>query len=516
MNVVNGLFPFSLNQMTFAADGPAYTLAGVQLNFRTNSTTDEPQIVFDSDSFDVLNPTIDLTNNLTITGTGTGTLAFNSTLSGPGSLTYSGAGTMQLGAAVQSYTGGTFVTSGRLLLGNGTAIPTNSDVTVSGRQFDIGSFRNLAATAIGTLSVSDAGVFRVPSGGSNYYLNQLTMNGGTVDFTGTSNFWLRFVNSGAAINVNANSNTATWIGDSTSRIQNDTGDTLIVTVNQGTTPSGIDLDAGISLSSGGSNPNFRIAGNGTTRLSSLNNTANITIFSPAKLRVDDLSTNGVGVLGTGTIDLRGALQYGGPTATSTKAMSLSHAVDPPPTVQVLNADTTLTLNGAISDGPFWTGSLTVNGPGTLALGNGSNTYSGGTLVDGGTLLLANGAAIPTGGNVTVSGGEFNTNGLGNGDFSSSSNAIGTVAVSGTGTFRIPSGAANYHLNKLEMTGGTVDMTGAGAAYLHFRNAGAGITTNASSTTAVMTGGPLTRLQNDTGSAASRRCGSGDDSVRHRP
>src|SRR5207302_6447459 len=108
-----------------------------------------------------------------------------------------------------TYTGGTFINGGTLLLGSGTAIPTNSPVTVAtGASFNIAAVSNTLATAIGTLSLN-GGTFRVTAPSlSDYYLNQLAMTGGTVDMTGSADSWLHFT--GAGITINAG--TSTWTG----------------------------------------------------------------------------------------------------------------------------------------------------------------------------------------------------------------------------------------------------------------------------------------------------------------
>src|SRR5438876_521493 len=136
-----------------------------------------------------------------------------------GSLTYNGAGTLTLGSGSNTYGGGTIVNGGTLALGVGTAIPTGGNVTVNaGGTFSTAGLSNSATTAIGTLAVNGTGVFRVSSGSGNYYLNQLQMTDGTVDFSGSANFWLHFTGSGAGITIN--SGTSTWPGMANSRIQN--------------------------------------------------------------------------------------------------------------------------------------------------------------------------------------------------------------------------------------------------------------------------------------------------------
>jgi autotransporter-associated beta strand protein len=132
------------------------------------------------------------------------------------------------------------------------------------------------------------------------------------------------------------------------------------------------------------------------------------------------------------------------------------------------------------------GTLNKYGAGTLTLSATENIYSGGTVVHGGTLQLGAGTAMPAGRDVTVLGGAvFSTNGLAN----TQATAIGTLALNGGGTLRVPSGSNPYYLNRLttDAAGGTVDMTGTTTAAsgvgagLVFVGTGAGITVSGNST-----------------------------------
>jgi autotransporter-associated beta strand protein len=179
--------------------------------------------------------------------TGVGTTQISGALGAPspynivGGLTMNGTGTLILANSANIYTGGTIVNAGTLMLGSGTAIPAGGNVIVaSGATFNTGGLSNgisigSSTNAIGAITLT-GGTFRVPSGSGDYWLNQLVMTGGTVDFTGTSNFWLHFTNAGAAITTNASPTTATWIGAGTSHIQNDTAGPISITVNPGSTP----------------------------------------------------------------------------------------------------------------------------------------------------------------------------------------------------------------------------------------------------------------------------------------
>src|SRR5207249_11825677 len=126
----------------------------------------------------------------------------------------------------------------------------------------------------------------------------LSMGGGLIDFTNTPFTWIHVTGAGG-IATNASDTTATWIGAGLSRIQNDTSNPMNILVAAGTTPSGIDLDAGIILSNGGTNPTFIKSGAGTMRLTNTGNTAHFTL-NEGPLRVDD-PTDRPGARGTGAI-----------------------------------------------------------------------------------------------------------------------------------------------------------------------------------------------------------------------
>ena len=189
------------------------------------------------------------------------TFTVSEAIGGTGGLIKVGAGTLVL-ADNNTYTGTTLVNAGTLQLGEGSAIPSGGNVTVaSGASFDIQGFSNSQDSPMGTLTLL-GGTFRVPTGSGDYYLNGLAMSGGTVDFTGTSKFWLHLTGTNPSISTSASTTTAVWTGAGRSRIENDSSSPLTIDVAAGTTPSGIDLDAGIEISDGGTSPDFIKAGAG--------------------------------------------------------------------------------------------------------------------------------------------------------------------------------------------------------------------------------------------------------------
>src|SRR5439155_15533866 len=107
---------------------------------------------------------------------------------------------------------------------------------------------------------------------------------------------------------------------------------------------GIDLDAGIILSSAGTNPNFVKAGSGTMRLTNNANTANFNV-SAGRLQVDNTA---LAPLGSGTVTLAGGtLTYGNNVAngSTSKAIGLGTGRG---SIEMSNNDIRLTTSIAIS------------------------------------------------------------------------------------------------------------------------------------------------------------------------
>jgi fibronectin-binding autotransporter adhesin len=319
----------------------------------------------------------------------------SNTISGPISdinhiFVKAGTGTLTL-TNTSNTIGGIVIGAGTLAIGaNGPVLPAGGLVSVvnAGTQFNLGTYSNSAATALGTIGLN-GGTLRVPGGSGDYYVNVFNTlaTGGTVDLTGTTNFGLHFVGSGAAINFGNGSGSAvtTLIGAGTSRFLNDTAAPLAITAAGSTT-------IGVILSAAGANPNFTTSG--SMRLTNTGNTANISALS-GQLYSNDLSTNvgsgAFGTLGTGTFTMAGGtLAYDGPTATSAKPISLTGSGG----IFVINGGTNLTLNSAISQTAAGA-NLTVYGSGSAANPStltllGSNTYTGYTYIYNQGI-----AAIPT-------------------------------------------------------------------------------------------------------------------------
>ena len=121
------------------------------------------------------------------------------------------------------------------------------------------------------------------------------------------------------------------------------------------------------------------AGGGTLVLSGANQYSGGTVIDGGTLQVStaaNLGSGGLAIHNAATLAVTGS-------STFTQNVNIAGT----PTVSVAGGQTA-TFNGAIADDILvGSGSLTVNGGGTLALGNGANTYSGGTAVIGNSTLV---------------------------------------------------------------------------------------------------------------------------------
>jgi autotransporter-associated beta strand protein len=315
----------------------------------------------------------------TIVGAASGaTLGLNGPIVGNFGLTKVGPGTVTLGSTSNTYSGGTVVNGGTLALGIGTAMPVGSNVAVNlGGTFSTGGQGNTVATAIGQVSVV-GGTFRIPSGAADYYLNVLEMGPdksgslaipATLDFTGSTNAGLHFVNS---VSSNLATGYTSWIGAGTSHIQNDTASPITFSL-----PTGSVLTSSVRLLNGTQGQGFTFVNGGTFAPTNTDNAATFTMRG-AILRLADVAAVGSGAL---TLDTFGVVSYWGPTATLAKSLMLGSGGG---AVEVPFSDSNLTLSGTIGESGAGHG-LHVVGSGTVTL-TGNNTYTGPTVVTSGGVL----------------------------------------------------------------------------------------------------------------------------------
>jgi autotransporter-associated beta strand protein len=330
--------------------------------------------------------TINSPTRLVINGADSNTISGK--ISGAGAIAKEGTGTLTITNANNSVFGGVAVNGGTLSLGASGGVSAGSDVTVAaGATF-------VSATAVtqntyGTVTLN-GGTFSVPGGSNHYNVRQLVTSaaGGTVDFTGAGAGQINpSVNGGFTVN-----STASFLspGNTAAIVNVFSSDIPFSIAAGGTLTNGLALQA---TSTGG----FTVTGGGTLFQNSdatnvVNMAAPIKVIG-SRFRVTDASTpvagRAVGNLGTGTFTLdSGTFDYAGATNATAKVITLTANGG---TVEIESAATTLTANGAIG-GP---GPLTKLGPGTLALGNSSNSFTGLTIANG-TVQIMNDAVLGSG------------------------------------------------------------------------------------------------------------------------
>jgi fibronectin-binding autotransporter adhesin len=312
-----------------------------------------------------------VTNNaaLVFDRSGSGFVVYN-VISGSGSLAQFGLGMLTLGAT-NLYTGNTFISTGTLALGNGLAIQNSTLVTSPSGVLCIDG---LTSATFGGLSSGEnlvlantAGTpIALSVGGNNSnttYSGELSDNGAGASLTklGSGSFTLTGLN--------------TYTGPTTI-----TGGTL--QIGNGTT------DGSIASSSG-------IIDNSTLAYNLVGSQSYGNVIS------------GSGKLyktGGGTLTLTGSNTYSGPTIVNGGSLIGSVASLPSAITLANSANVTLNLavSGTYSQTISGSGGLILQGPGGLTL-TGSNSYNGGTVIQGGTVKVTNTSALGPG-PITLAGG----------------------------------------------------------------------------------------------------------------
>ncbi|WP_038167521.1 autotransporter-associated beta strand repeat-containing protein [Verrucomicrobium sp. BvORR106] len=391
----------------------------------------------DSVLFDDLatNTTVNLTTELTPisttvnNSTKTYTFAGSGALAGTGGLTKNGTGTLIFaGTGNYTFSGGISLNNGTLQLGDGATTGITQPgtgaiaIAASGRlEFFLAPGQNLTISNViqgsGTIVQKGSNVITL-AGGNSGFSGSILVSSGTLKAGYDSAFGT------AAIEVGVNGTLDTTGYDVenhllvrggklavTSGLENYLGGTI--TLDNGgaintALNSQLTVDDIISGTGG-----FTKGEAGTLILASANTYTGVTTLDQGLVRLGHAT--GLGAVGSGnqtvvkaaaTLDLAGQtvgesldLQGGKltnstGTATVTGGITLTAA-------SVVDAalNTNLLLQGVI-DGA---GSLTKTGTGKLVL-SGTNTYAGGTLLNGGTLVFSNASSLPTTGVVTVSAG----------------------------------------------------------------------------------------------------------------
>jgi fibronectin-binding autotransporter adhesin len=271
-------------------------------------------------------------------------------ITGPTALTVAGPGSLTIQNAGNSYTGGTNIQGGSIILGVPNGLPTGGTVTFG------------AATSNGTLDLAGnnqaVGALAIaPSANAAHQIITSSTGFATLTFvaTGSTTF-------GGTLNDSAPAGLLALEVSSGQLVLSGANNTYA----GGTTVDGGTLQLGVS--------------------NALPTAGNITAFAGGTL---DLGGNAQTT--SGTVSFQGGTVQNG-TLTSTAVFTATSG--------------TVTANLA---GPA---ALNMSGGGTLVVGGPGSTYTGGTSIPGGILQLGSANALPTGGNITVySGGTFDLGGV---------------------------------------------------------------------------------------------------------
>jgi autotransporter-associated beta strand protein len=409
--------------------------------------------------------TLNLTGGVVTNGTLSGTYfnlltgSISANLIGSGSLTMNGATTVTVSGA-NSYTGGTYISSGTLLVGNNSALgATNGLLSLNGGILNLGGYSD----KIGTLVLNNGLITNGTLTGTNFSVGNgtitaslagtgvLTMSNGsgTVTLGSGNSYTGGTLLSAGYLQLLAYNALGSGSVSITGGIMDLGGlsDTIgAFTINGGTITNGSLTASNYNLLAGGFYAT--VSGNGTLTKSSSGTLtlggSSSAFYGTAIVNQGDMIINSTNVLANGELNLNGGTAeitsatatnyYIGGLTGSNNLLMYSNSIIIDGTV-VTNANT---YSGIISG----SGSLSVTA-GSLTLAN-SNTFTGGVFVGGqgggGTVTLATNSAIVVGSTVTVANGVFN---LGN-----YSNALGAVVVTNypyyiNPTWYYPSGTFNF-------------------------------------------------------------------------
>jgi autotransporter-associated beta strand protein len=421
-------------------------------------------------------------------------------LAGGGSLTKAGSGTVTLSGA-NSYSGGSTVSAGILNLGNTTALGTGTVTITGGTIVNSGSLvtllgNNNAVNVNGTMTVNAWGTTSLGSG-------TVTMADGTQNM----NVYGGTLNIGGVLAGSSNS-TLSWYGGGTLGLNNSNSfsGTAIVAGNNGTLSlNNTNALANAILNKGNNNTlAFGVAGTNTYNIAGLFGAGAISLGGNS-LAITGTLTNGYYTgaidgtggltLNSGTNSLAGTNTYSGGTVvngglvnfnsagtmgtggltvnggtvdlwarTFTNALSGLTGGSIITGTMSNNGGTFSVQNGTISASLAGTSALNKSGAGTLVL-TGSNSYTGGTAVNGGTLQFSRATSMGSG-NILLANNAFLTfadSGVATlANNISVTNGTGTIANNSPGSMLTLSGMLAKAGTILSLKGGSGGITVSGA------------------------------------------------------
>ena len=405
------------------------------------------------------------TGGLTKQGTGTLTLSFNNTLTGPlqvtgGTLSLS-SGTLSINTASASTISGTLSGSGSLTKqGAGTLTITNNNSGYSGEtrlEAGVLEIGNNGALGTGTVTFRDAGTIRSTdstdrtlalaigtfTGSNNTVYTYGSVGTGNLTFSGTGATALGSVTRNLTILNNSTTFGQSFTG--TGAITKSGAGTLIFTGNS-TYSGATTINAGtLQIGNGGTTGALSTSSNITVNGAlAFNRSNDVTQGTDFKSSVVISGTGSLVQMGTGNLTLNVANTYSGGTTLNTGTLVIGHAgaagsgtITQADATSLLKFDTTgtitnamlvhnvlatqsATLSGAITvNNATWdidtgdtltisgavsgNGGVTKNGGGMLTL-NGTNTYNGSTVINAGTLNATTANALGSNNTVQINGG----------------------------------------------------------------------------------------------------------------
>ncbi|WP_197903762.1 autotransporter-associated beta strand repeat-containing protein [Salmonella enterica] len=425
---------------------------------------------------------------------------FDNAISGSGQVVKSGDETLTLSGA-NTYTGGTLISDGTLVASNVEALGTG-DVT-DNATLELNTGGDFTNNISGSGQVVKSGDETLTLSGSNTYTGGTTINDGTLVATSVEALGSGDVTNDAVLALNTGGDFANNIsgsgqvvksGDETLTLSGSNTYTGGTTINDGTLVAtsvealgsgDVTNDAVLALNTGGDFAN-NISGSGqvvksgdeTLTLSGSNtytggttiNDGTLIATSVDALGSGDVTDNATLELNTGgtfdntisgsgkveksgddALTLSGANTYTGGTLISDGTLVASN-VEALGTGDVTdNATLELNTGGDFTNNISGSGQVVKSGDDTLTL-SGSNTYTGGTLINGGTLVASNVEALGTGDvtdNATLA---LNTGGT----FDNAISGSGQVVKSGDETLTLS--GTNSYTGGTTISGGTLVAT----------------------------------------------------------